>query len=323
MKALDATFQLLLEHLHRGGSGMWSYWWLNDRVTGRKNTCWWPVGSPTPLAHQPGVDMYFGLNPVREIPQTDSNGDPAPPEHVCGRNELISVVNALFCDFDLKDFSSQQALFSHVLNLPVEPSCIIASGSGGLHLYWLLSKPFTIDSSDHRDAIQYIVRTWAAFCGADLSASHLKQAPRVPGSYNHKHNPARPVALWLCDVNKVYDLGDLTIHLPAPQVSRSQPRSPANPFDGPITRFNTAVPIADLLERFGYRRSGRRRMISPYSGSGRDGVAIDEVRNKCYVHTGGDPLATGFWASPFDVLMTLDFGGDRDRALAAIRNLPL
>jgi hypothetical protein len=73
------------------------------------------------------------------------------------------------------------------------------------------------------------------------------------------------------------------------------------------------------LERYGYRWRGARRMVSPHSGSARDGVTIDAKRNRAYVHTGGDPLCDGYWKRPFDVVKELECNGDFQRALATIR----
>ena len=58
-------------------------------------------------------------------------------------------------------------------------------------------------------------------------------------------------------------------------------------------------------------------MVSPHSGSKRDGVVIHE--NRAFVHTGGDPLCDGYWKRPFDVIRILDCGGDFKRALKIIR----
>lgn len=319
MKAIDTTFLALLEHLHRGGQ--FGYWWAYDRYRDIKRTYWWPVDRPTPLPDIAGADLYYSVNALACIPTTNAAGDPAVAEHVRGRREHIATISCLFADLDAKDFASTRDLYRHLFDLPLEPSAIVASGSGGLHCYWLLHDAFTIDSDDHRDAIAYIQRAWAAAMGADPAACNLSQSLRVPGTQNYKCSPIQPVSLWRCELNRTFALADLTIWLPPPPTPRTtQPGPSANSFDKrPITKFNASTPIGQLLERYGYQWAGRRYMISPYSGSKRPGVLVDEVENKCFVFTAGDPLFDSHRRSPFDVVLTLDFAGDRERALDAIK----
>jgi hypothetical protein len=71
-----------------------------------------------------------------------------------------------------------------LLGFPLEPSCIVASGSPGhLHAYWELRDP--ADPTD----IESINRQLARRLGGDLNCCDAARIMRLPGSLNHKHNP--------------------------------------------------------------------------------------------------------------------------------------
>jgi hypothetical protein len=155
--------------------------------------------------------------------------------------------------------------------------------------------------------------------GADPAVHDLTRVLRIPGTLNLKYEPARPVHWLEYDLGCEYTIQALTAHLPPiheaePKFKDDNLRRSAN-----IETFNRDTDIGDLLQRYGYAWRGTRRMISPHSGSKRDGVCIDSESNRAFVHTGGDPLCDGYWKRPFDVVKILECGGDFQRALEAIR----
>jgi hypothetical protein len=301
----------LLAHLMRGGA--FGHFWLPP-----DGTLWWPADCPPAAPQHPKV--YYGVHPVSAIPPTNAHGQPRAPRWVRSQNAYIAAVNCLYAEFDLKDFAGDvDYLFGHIAALPAAPSVWALSG-GGVHCYWLLTDPFIIASDDHRAAIAYIQRAWVRFVGGDPGAADLARPLRLPGTLNYKYTPPRLADIIICDLDRTYALGDLTAYLPPPSPSAPRSAAPQPTAAGPrpIDTFNQQVNIADLLERYGYQRVGRR-MLSPYSTTGQPGVTIDETTNRAFVHHGSDPLCTGHWKRPFDVVTRLDFGGDWRAALDAIR----
>lgn len=106
----------LLAHLWRGGS--YGYFWgaLPDPEK-VKVTEWTKLPDPAPAhpARWEGVrNIYFGVHPVRRIPDTDARGKPAKPASVRGRREDVDAVNCLFAEFDAQDFVTVEEYTSHL-----------------------------------------------------------------------------------------------------------------------------------------------------------------------------------------------------------------
>lgn len=57
-----------------------------------------------------------------------------------GGVDNVAKLRTLYCDVDVKkgSFSSQAEIMSWVNQLPLRPTMIVGSGSGGVHLYWVL-----------------------------------------------------------------------------------------------------------------------------------------------------------------------------------------
>lgn len=86
----------------------------------------------------------------------------------------------------------------------------------------------------------------------------------------------------------------------------------------PITEFNAAHDLSDLLDQHGYIRKGRR-YLRPGSESGIPGLVVFEAKDGrgqlCFSH-GSDALADGKAHDSFDVHLILGCGGDLTTALA-------
>jgi len=168
--------------------GKWAYWWTpnsgryyTDKRTGArveaKASIWFPVNRPAPIPNHwlNEKDVYFSLNPStvqRERWQRSTIS-------------TIGVVNALFAEFDAKDYGSIDAIFDHLDRLDRYPTGVIFSG-GGLHCYWLLSWPYRIITDDNRDRIRRLQAAWVGLVGGDPAAKDIARSPRVPGSRNWK-----------------------------------------------------------------------------------------------------------------------------------------
>lgn len=179
--------------LWRGGAG--GYWWTpggpeyTDPATGeikrRKLSVWFPTGRPAPIpAAWQGRDIYFGVHPCREMRQPWQRSTIA----------TIAAINAVFGEFDAKDFGgSLDAIMAHLDKLPRFPTAVVLSG-GGCHAYWVLSHTVAVDERNRRDLVM-LQRAWVDLVGSDPAAKDLARVLRVPGTWNHKYDPPRPVRL--------------------------------------------------------------------------------------------------------------------------------
>lgn len=309
-------FAEFLQHLHRGGQ--FAYY----HVLPQRRSLWYSIDDPAPIDPSAArTNLYFSVHPSREIPRCNAHGEITAPEYVRSQLRTIAAINCLYAEFDAKTYGGKEGILRHVETLTTPaPSAVVDSG-GGYHLYWLLREPYPTDTDARLAAAKHIQDRWVGVVGGDPGVKDLPRILRVPGSHNFKYDPPRPVTWVACDLSRTYALVALTAHLPSetvPTVERVRYVAPVGRPDT-IQAFNDAHRVDELLERRGYSWKGQRRMVSPYSGSKRDGVSIDTEDNRAFVHTGGDPLCDGYWKRPFDVIRILDHGGDFKRALAAIR----
>lgn len=102
-------------------------------------------------------------------------------------------------------------------------------------------------------------------------------------------------------------------HLAArPQV---KPRSVARHGPDVIGAFNAAHGVAELLERNGYKRRGKR-YLAPGSSTGIPGVNILEG-TKAFSHHGSDLIADGYAHDAFSLYTILEHGNDVSAAVSA------
>lgn len=302
------------QHLHRAGAYAY-YHCLPER-----RSYWYPTDRPLAPPEEATTNWYISVHPSAAIPPANAHGEVREPPFVRAQKRYIAALNCLYGEFDVKEYGSKDAILAHIAGAAFpQPSVVVDSG-GGIHGYWLLSEPWRLDSDDARAAAELVQRAWVQqVIGADPAVHDLTRILRVPGTLNFKYDPPRPVQFLACDLDRLYTLPALTAHLPpmheaAPRFVHDPPRRARS-----IEAFNRDNDIGQVLERYGYRWRGRRRMISPHSGSARDGVTIDCEGNRAYVHTGGDPLCDGYWKRPFDVIKALECNGDFQKALEAIR----
>ena len=223
----------LLDHLHRGGS----YWYL--WTVPQKQTAWFRVGDDLPITEEMsslGGNLYFGVHPVTEIPTTDKDGNPARPEVVRGRIEIIAAINALFAEFDAAHFEGEKSkALDHIDALDPAPSIVVDSG-GGYHCYWLFYEPFTIRSSEDRERARQLQHAWVDYVGGDGGAKDLARVLRVPGTLNRKYAPPRPVEFHKADFELLYSIDELAAYCK----SKAQPtRRPVIPETRPAISGGT------------------------------------------------------------------------------------
>ena len=82
-----------------------------------------------------------------------------------------------------------------------------------------------------------------------------------------------------------------------------------------IGQFNRSVSVADMLERNGYKRKGKR-WLAPHSSTRIPGVIALEG-GKVFSHHGSDVLCNGHAHDAFSLLTSLEHGGSIDAAVSA------
>lgn len=122
---MDALFTSLLAHLHRPDG--YGHFWRKDNNL----SVWWNGKGPPDLPTD--RDLYFGVHPCRQIPATNAHGKLMRSERVRSQISHIAAINALFAEYDAKDFGgSKEAARSHIHRLDNQPSVIVDSGGGGI-----------------------------------------------------------------------------------------------------------------------------------------------------------------------------------------------
>lgn len=301
----------LIHYLHRGGAFGY-YHALPERRS------YWFATSDIPPVPQGKSNWYVGVHPCSAVPPTNAHGEIKPPRAVRAQKRFICAMNCLYAEYDVKDYGSKEAIQEHLDSATFPTPSVLIDSGGGLHAYWLLRDTFALDTDDRRAAAEHIQRSWVATVGGDAAVHDLTRVLRVPGTLNFKYDPPRAVVTLACDLARTYPLQALTAHLPPVYEQSERPERPKRATRS-IEAYNASVDIGALLESYGYAWRGTRRMVSPQSGSKRDGVSIDTEANRAYVHTGGDPLCDGYWKRPFDVIKTLQCNGDFNAALEVIR----
>lgn len=193
-------------------------------------------------------NVYFSVHPLSQIPPHNTTGN-RDRRFISSQTEYICAVNALFAEFDGKEYvytiecrgelpagirtmtaierqqavkAAKERLFyrdparfkqralHHLFALSTPPSVIIDSG-GGYHCYWLLRQTVPIDDAN-RDDLQVVQHGWVQMVAGDSGAADLRRVLRLPGSYNQKAGfGEKPprVEFVKADFGLLYDYRDL------------------------------------------------------------------------------------------------------------------
>ncbi len=133
-----------------------------------------------------------------------------------GGEKDILCVTALYADIDIKgNAHAQTSLPSSVdeardflHGLKIKPSIIVNSGNG-IHSYWLLDKPFVIETEEDRKHISSIFKGFGKYVNGEAkkhgwkidSVYDLARILRVPGTINHKLGTGAK-----CEVTESHDV---------------------------------------------------------------------------------------------------------------------
>lgn len=108
---------------------------------------------------------------------------------------------------------------------------------------------------------------------------------------------------------------------PAPKDTKATKRNYAPKSDGVnvIDEYRKANPLEQALERYGYKKKGKR-YLSPHSSTGIAGVHVLPDGERCYIFHGSDPLGgeeSGKPVNSFDLFCYYDHNDDCSAAVKA------
>ena len=168
---------------------------------------------------QRGADVYFEVCPQVSKPAKGSRG----------LAETASALLAVWVDIDVQGEAhkaqhlpaTEEEALSLLRTFPFDPSCIVRTG-GGLHSYWLLENPVLITTAEDRARARGLTDSLQAFFRRPEvnpegwkvdSTSDLARLLRVPGTFNRKTSPAKPVEAVLFQPERRYRVEELQKHL--------------------------------------------------------------------------------------------------------------
>lgn len=109
--------------------------------------------------------------------------------------------------------SDDPATAEHLLAFAHLPTMIVSSGTAGhLQIYWRL------DADCWPDELHLVNRRLAVALAGDVACADPARILRLPGTFNHKHDPPRPVRLLAHRSESVYTLATLAAGLPGDTV---------------------------------------------------------------------------------------------------------
>lgn len=156
------------------------------------------------LSQQPDArDVYVSMATQKECDTKTSKA--GKPYTVARRSrENAGHLKSLFLDIDVKDggYATPKEAAVAVSNfiaavaLP-KPSAVVASGSGGLHIYWSLVDPLTVEEwQPLADALCHAAQQHGLKFDSQCTVDCVRIL-RVPDTFNHKNGEQKPVELKL------------------------------------------------------------------------------------------------------------------------------
>lgn len=183
-------------------------------------------------------DLYFSTGTATQIPPTNAEGKTCDDRYKRIQNAYLASVNALYTEFDFKDFDDADTATEHVSKLPHQPSIIINSG-GGLHCYWLLKATYCCSDELSRERLKTCISAFVTANGGDTAAKDLARVLRVPDTLNTKYTPPRPVSFVRCNYTLEYQFDMLEAwalsQCPPPPAPPKRERVPTPTATGEIT----------------------------------------------------------------------------------------
>lgn len=192
-----------------GEPGYINIHWRRPGLTDPKRL-WWS-GKPTTnltefngqiawgLQQSSVKDIFFCMSRQAVCGKT-TNGFPTPIRNIEG----ALAVKALWIDVDVKappkgypdTGTALEAVlkFTQAYNLP-KPSAIVASGSGGIHVYWISDRVLTIPEwQPYADGLKAAMLQFGLLADHGLTTDPSRVL-RVPSTFNWKSDPPKPTKL--------------------------------------------------------------------------------------------------------------------------------
>jgi len=154
--------------------------------------------------------------------------------------------------------------------MPYKPTIIVHSGHGW-HAYWLFKELWTFADAAERVRAAWLVEQWQAFLrskarvlGWTVDSTHdLARILRLPGSYNHKEQPAAAVSVLRWDGPRLAGPMELEEILGEPSQEADKPPSSRVPSEapGPFVLDPTAEPP---FEKFNALMANDRKFAASY-----------------------------------------------------------
>jgi hypothetical protein len=139
---------------------------------------------------QPGRGCYFCVSTVEGLARNKASARECVFLHV---------------DIDLKDHPAQTAnSVVKLLKAAKHPASLIINSGNGIHGYWLLDRPKTLQDAYRERLLRWL----AGVFGGDLLPTHSAALMRLPGTHNTKHDAWKEVKI-LYQGAKVYRLEQL------------------------------------------------------------------------------------------------------------------
>ena len=159
------------------------------------------------------TNVYMGVLP-RFVKESGGGG---------GRDYHVNTAAWLWCDIDKGDATQAEVVdfLRHKNARLPHPRMVVLSGSGGVHLYWRLAQVHSMPSNAEREEYTRLLKRLVLAVGfgasnlhADKSCTNVSRILRVPGTFNHKFDPPRPVQAVLCEDATDLSLQEWNAELP-------------------------------------------------------------------------------------------------------------
>jgi hypothetical protein len=160
-------------------------------------------------------NVYFGVG-LRDEPK--------------GTKEHTVVIPGLWVDLDVKSPEQEQEVIALLGRFEHKPSVVVKSG-GGFHGYWLFREPEELTSLEDCARIEQYLRGMAEVLGGDPVVAEIARVLRVPGTYNHKFTPPKPVSILRFAPERRYVLSDFGSYRAEGEVHGTRQGGGGSPID--------------------------------------------------------------------------------------------
>lgn len=241
--------------------GAWLYVWTVDAKTKKKTTHWCnSIDAAIKVADRLGktADVYIGMAWADRAGKTSQRVWAELPKNPTEKEQndpspLAAGIFGVWADIDLDVPghhkkgnlpSSIDEVLDVLAHIPAPTICVLSGG--GAHLYWLFDEAWHV-TDDNRVSVQRYLEGWNKTIAAAMqkqgwqcdSTQDLARVLRVPGTLNHKTDPAKATALIVNEDGTRYNRHQLAdfidFDLLTPQPKERAPRASSASSDAPTS----------------------------------------------------------------------------------------